>query len=613
MQFLRLFPLLALLLGTGTALNAQDRPNSPYRNPPNPTLAPFYHGVASGDPESDRVVLWTRVTTDSASVDVTWRIALDTAMTQIVQTGTATTDASRDYTVKVDVTGLQPYTFYYYEFEAYGRYSLIGRTRTLPVGSVDSLRFAVVSCSNYAEGYFNAYDRIRARNDVFAVIHLGDYIYEYGDGEYGDNRALEPAVEIITLADYRMRHSHYKLDPDLLRLHQQYPFFSVWDDHETANNAWAGGAGNHDPATEGNWFDRKSAGIRAYAEWMPLRLPDPNDTLRIYRRFPFGDLMDLNMLDTRLIGRDEQDGTNNTDPNRTLLGQQQFSWLTANMSASNAKWQVLGQQVMMAPLGAAGITFNDDQWDGYPAERTRLYDSVMTNGVENLVVLTGDIHTSWANDLPYQNYNQNTGAGSAGVEYVVTSVTSSNSPIPVPQFLLQLLNPHMKFIDLSQHGYLIFDVNRTRVQGEWWYVDAIDQPNPGENFEEAWISLDGSRHLTASPGPSVPSPTMVGTPAPFNTRNLDTGVEGIPVEALVIGTYPNPFHQWLDVQFFLPDNRSAQIGLFDVGGRLVMQQAVEPGMGMRRQRLNVGDLPKGSYFLTIQVGGTLHSTTVLKF
>jgi alkaline phosphatase D len=605
--------LLALLL-LPLMTNAQGLPPDPLRSNLDSTLVPFYHGVASGDPEADRVMIWTRITTDQPLVDVEWRVALDTAMSDVVASGTATTDADKDYTVKVDVSGLQPFTYYFYEFESEGQRSVRGRTRTLPVGTgVDSLRFAVVSCSNYSHGYFNAYERITARNDIFAVIHLGDYIYEYGDGEYGNERPLEPDVEIITLNDYRMRHSQYKLDADLMRLHQQYPFFTVWDDHETANNSWVGGAGNHD-ASEGDWFQRKSAGIRAYAEWMPLRLPDPQDTARIYRRFEFGDLLTLHMLDTRLIGRDEQDGTSNTAPERTLLGTQQYDWLTSGMSASPARWQVLGQQVMVAPLAAFGVPVNDDQWDGYPAERQRIYDHVIDNLVRNMVVLTGDIHTSWGNDLPNDGYNGTTGANSAGVEFVTTSVTSTSIDLPLPAALIQVLNPHIKYVDLTRKGYLIFDVNQQRVQGDWYYVDRVDAPSTVEAFGTARQSLDMSRRLTTAGGASVAGSSMVGVQAPLPPRtDLSVGIATPAKDVLLVGAYPNPFLDHVDIQYFARGGAEVMAELYDVAGNLLLQSSLgKPAAGVQIHRMDVPGLGSGSYVLRLTSGGNTMATRLIK-
>ncbi|MFC4818450.1 alkaline phosphatase D family protein [Flavobacterium sp. GCM10023249] len=275
------------------------------------SLFPFYHGVASGDPTTTNVILWTRVTPkNDAVIPVAWKVALDPKMQQVVQNGTFITNDSRDYTVKVDVTGLQPGKTYYYTFTALGVTSPTGRTRTVPTQNIEQLRFAVVSCSNYQNGYFNVYDRLAERNDIDAVIHLGDYIYEYEQGGFGYSEAIgrghEPQNEIITLDDYRVRHSFYKLDNALRRVHQQHPFIVVWDDHEFANDAYVSGAENHQPDTEGDWNTRKNNAWKAYFEWMPIRdnAIRPN---QIYRKIQYGNLVDLLLLDTRIEGRDQPD------------------------------------------------------------------------------------------------------------------------------------------------------------------------------------------------------------------------------------------------------------------------------------------------------------------
>ncbi|MBI3259327.1 MAG: alkaline phosphatase D family protein, partial [Ignavibacteriae bacterium] len=304
-------------------------------------LKPFYHGVASGDPLDDRVILWTRVTPETDGViEVKWKIATDTLLRNVVLSGNTTTDESKDYTVKVDAIGLKAATTYFYGFEAFGRKSLTGRTRTAPIGSVEHLRFAVVSCSNYQQGFFNAYGRIAERKDLDAIIHLGDYIYEYAEGEYGYSKEVgrghRPKNEAISLTDYRIRHSFYKLDPDLRRAHQQHPFIPIWDDHESANDSYKDGADNHDSTKEGSWNDRKYSSQQAYFEWMPIR-PQSNSN-KIYRKISYGNLLDLILLDTRLEGRDKQLGTIDTahqrvidtsvwkSSNRTILGDEQCNW-----------------------------------------------------------------------------------------------------------------------------------------------------------------------------------------------------------------------------------------------------------------------------------------------
>lgn len=273
-----------------------------------PELYPFYHGVASGDPLSDRVIIWTRVTPENgSSVSVDWKICTDVNLTQVVNSGTVLTGEQQDFTVKIDVTGLQPGTTYYYGFSTLGRNSLTGRTKTAP-SDANNLKFAVVSCSNFQHGYFSAYKYISERNDLNAVIHLGDYIYEYEAGEFSSdevNRPHVPENEMVSLDDYRVRHSLYKLDPDLRAVHQQHPFITVWDDHEFANDAFKDGAQNHQPDTEGPWDERKNNAWKSYFEWMPIRenSKSPNS---IYRKIQYGNLVDLIMLDTRIEDRDEQ-------------------------------------------------------------------------------------------------------------------------------------------------------------------------------------------------------------------------------------------------------------------------------------------------------------------
>ena len=365
---------------------------------------PFLHGVASGDPLANRVVIWTRVTREGASeaIKVKWSIATDAAMSSLVKEGNATATPERDFTVKVDVKGLEPGRTYYYRFETEGETSRVGRTRTLPVGDVSKARFAVVSCSNYELGYFNAYREIALQKDLNAVLHLGDYIYEYGPGLGGyttpataiglvpkpRDKKLKPAEEIIALDQYRARHALYKTDRDLQKLHARHAVINIWDDHEVANDAWKKGAENHDPATEGDWQARKRAGIQAFYEWLPIREPadgDPIDEATgnpddLYRIFDFGGLARLVMLDTRQAGRDQQLSAGDLIgvysgvppygpfPNdvrtggapRQLLGRPQAAWFDDQIAGSTQTWQLIGNQVLMfyqasPDLGATSV------------------------------------------------------------------------------------------------------------------------------------------------------------------------------------------------------------------------------------------------------------------
>ena len=526
----------------------------------------FQHGVASGDPLQDRVILWTRVTprldaTEPApagredderedddvrrdgKVMVHFVVALDPRFKRLVARGKFKPGPERDHTVKIDVTGLRPDTTYYYQFRAQGVISAIGRTKTLPKGNgkgeAQHLRMAVVSCSNFAYGYFNAYRQIAERADLDMVVHLGDYIYEYGDGQYGDVRPCEPAHEIVTLADYRMRHAQYKRDADSQAMHRQHPLIAIWDDHETANNAWLDGAENHQGDTEGAWPERVKAALQAYYEWMPVRVVDPANLRRNSRSFAFGNLVDLIMLEERLAGRAQQlDGSIPTplglaftqtgafaDPARQLLGATDEAWLFDKLRTSTAKWKVLGQGVMFAQLkvrGApnalgGGIFFNSDQWDGYQPARNRVYDVIKgvngaNNGakpVNNVVVLTGDIHSAWAADLTQDpnnpepslgGYNPLTGEGSLAVEFVGTSVSSPgvNDPTGAVANSLKPANPHFKHIDLDKRGYMLIDANAQRCVCEFWQVDTAAAISNVQTLGAALEVRDGLNRLQVS-------------------------------------------------------------------------------------------------------------------
>ena len=337
------------------------------------TVFVFGHGVASGDPLADAVIIWTRVTPSDTSADaqVGWVVASDEAMTNVVASGSVYTDSKRDFTVKVDVTGLSADTVYYYQFAGKdGAVTPVGQTRTLPVGSVDSVKLAVCSCANLPAGYFNVYNEI-ANSDADVVVHLGDYIYEYGANEYptaaSQVRDPDPLVEVLTLTHYRARYAKYRTDTALQLAHQKKPFICVWDDHELANDTWKGGAENHNE-DEGSFEERRAAAIQAYHEWLPIR--SGSDTAKIWRAFEFGNLVNLTMLDTRMYARDKvlsySDYTTIVDgkpvidavafqaaladQGRGLLGSEQQQFAIGSMFNNNATWQVLGQQVLMGRI-----------------------------------------------------------------------------------------------------------------------------------------------------------------------------------------------------------------------------------------------------------------------
>jgi alkaline phosphatase D len=348
-----------------------------------PKPATFAFGVASGDPLTDRVILWThaKIADSTSNVALTWQVATDIAFANIVKSGRLETTEASGFTGKVDATGLTAGNSYFYRFvDDAGSKSSVGITRTLVASSATSVKLAVFSCALYSEGYFHAYDSA-AKSDAQYAIHLGDYIYEYGSDpvKFGNsnvpgNRIASPANDIVTMNDYRTRYALYRSDLNLQALHAKMPWITVWDDHEFANNAYAGGAENHNPATQGDWTTRKNIAAKVYHEWMPIRT-DFSDLLKIYRRFDFGSLFTLHMLDTRIEGRVRQYanfGDPLTTPNyqyadyvagltpgaggippdavRTMISTAQQNWLTSGMAASTASWQFLGNQDIMARM-----------------------------------------------------------------------------------------------------------------------------------------------------------------------------------------------------------------------------------------------------------------------
>ncbi|MFG2548780.1 alkaline phosphatase D family protein [Streptomyces sp. NPDC048581] len=497
----------------------------------------FLHGVASGDPLPDGVLLWTRVTpTPEATpgsglgpdTEVSWIVARDKALTTIVAKGSTTARAASDHTVKADIRGLEPATDYWFRFSAGGTDSPVARTRTAPAAnaSVAGLRFGVASCANWEGGYFSAYRHLAARGDLDAWLHLGDYIYEYGTGEYGTRgtvvRQTTPTHEILTLADYRIRHGKYKTDPDLQALHAKAPVIAIWDDHEIANDAWSGGAENHTEGTEGAWAARQAAAKQAYFEWMPVRPAIAGTT---YRRLRFGKLADLSLLDLRSF-RSQQVSVGNgevDDPDRTLTGRAQLDWLKAGLKSSDTTWRLVGNSVMISPfaigsltadllgplakllgLPQEGLALNPDQWDGYTDDRRELLAHLRANAIRNTVFLTGDIHMAWANDVPVDAGTYPLSA-SAATEFVVTSVTSDNlddivkvpegtvSPIASP--IIKAANRHVHWVDTDRHGYGVLDITADRAQMDYYVLSDKTKQNATASWARSYRTRSGTQKV----------------------------------------------------------------------------------------------------------------------
>lgn len=504
----------------------------------------FEHGVASGDPFSTSVILWTRVTpNEEGSVSVIWEIDADPDFPNPT-TGSAEARREKDFTVKIEATDLQPGTSYHYRFRVGDDVSPTGQTKTLPEGSPEQVRFAVVSCSNYEHGYFNVYDLIAQRSEDYdALIHLGDYYYEYGADYYDapdkpQGRVHEPAHEIISLSDYRTRHAQYRRDPNLQAATAALPLIAIWDDHETSNDSWQNGAQNHN-ADEGDWEERKQAALRAYYEWMPVREPKPGRAREtFYRSFQFGDLLTLIGVETRLTARAEPliienyvdeitadvDGFRDTylnDPARDMFGAEQRDFIVQTFAQSKkegVRWRMLANQVILGRLMTPDFTpyvtqeavtaiekdwpgihdfltlskynlpFYPDSWDGYPVARERFYDALDEAGVNDLLVLTGDAHEFWANDLTREDGTK------MGAEFVTSSVTSKTltaylgDATAQHNLLMTRENEDARYYSALHNGYIDVELGRSSGRVTFHAVDQVNNREFGA-FRQASFSI----------------------------------------------------------------------------------------------------------------------------
>ena len=504
----------------------------------------FSHGVASGDPRQDSMVLWTRYLSPDP-VNLRVEVAEDEAFGRIVARGEAFASPATDCVAKIRATGLEAGRRYFYRFTAPGgERSETGRTQTLPVGRVDRFRVAVFSCANATSGWFNAYAHAAARNDIDLVLHLGDYIYESPLDRpdavemLAERRSLAPSHETLSLIDYRLRYASYRADPDLAALHRAFPMVAVPDDHESANNAWSGGASGHQP-DEGSWEVRKAAAVRAWAEWLPMGEG-------AYGHYEIGDLASLYRLETRLTGRDRQldiepviagsrdipkavaafKARDLADPHRTMMGAAQEKWLYDGFRRSGGQkaWQILAQQVIMGPmmlpetmtqwfadpatldaearqeleiaamLGRADVPARFDRWDGYPAARNRLLGAAQAAGA-NLITLSGDSHNAWA-------YNLSANGKPAGVEFAGQSVSSfgmerrftADSTRIAADLLAR--NPELKWCDTQHRGYMTIDITPDAVEAEWLFLPSNTVRSTAPTGRKTLAVSKGQRLLT---------------------------------------------------------------------------------------------------------------------
>ncbi|MFP5256208.1 MAG: alkaline phosphatase D family protein [Acidimicrobiia bacterium] len=523
-------------LGALAAAPVLRRPQASRRGGPGGGDELFRWGVASFDPTASGILLWTRARPDDGSpVPLRWQLFADADLTRPVAGGTATAEAGADHCVTVEATGLPAGGIWWYRFETAdgSAASPTGRTRTLPEGPVARWRVATVSCSRYAAGGFAAY-RALAGREVDLVVHLGDYVYEDGAS---DARAHDPPEELRTLDQYRRRYAQHREDPDLQALHARHPMVAVWDDHELAGNAWRDGAQGHDPSTGGPWDARRRAATQAHGEWVPGRTRTGEDgRLVAWRSVLVGDLAEVLVLDAR-SWRDRQP-TAATEVaqgrDRDLLGPEQRAWLEARLTRSDRPpWVLLANQVMLHPLrvpvpsaavGAQveaqgflvvdGLALNPDQWDGYPAEREALLAAAGPEG--GVVVLTGDVHSSWGWEGPGTDDD----GRPAMVELVTPSVSAASlgDRLPVPPTVLEAaiaaVDPDLAYVELTRHGYLLVDLGADEAQAEWWYVDPADPAS--QAFGAARRTPRATpMHLAAVAGPRPdPAPTTTTTTVP---------------------------------------------------------------------------------------------------
>lgn len=612
-------------------------------------LKPFYHGVASGDPTSSSVIIWTRVTTEvDGPVLLNYEVSTDKDMNNIILDGTVTAEPERDYCVKIDLQGLDAGTTYYFQFEYDGMKSIIGRTRTASApGSKEHLRFAVISCVNYQWGFFNALERIADRDDLDAVIHMGDYIYEYASTGYSHPDFVEffphvPDKETIEIADYRLRYSQYRLDPMMIRMHQQHPMIAVWDDHESTNDSYRDGAQNHQE-NEGDWGERVNVATQVYEEWMPIRIPNQSDKREIYRQIKYGDMLDLYMLELRLTGKDLPMGSKAAglpatelspeemlelaNPDRKIMDDKQFGWLLNGLSTSTAQWKLMGSSVMMVPFPAF---FNPDAWDGYYVQRETLFGQLLGAGVSNVGTISGDFHMSFASNLVTNSYTNPADAQLVGFEFTTPSVSSANlneqSVLPVTDpstgetTIINPLEmnlpersdiaiaieqgavagqPWFHYANSDQHGYIVVDITEEKIQCDFFHVGDVRTKTDIEIHSASAVVQNGSPLVSmlnineTGPATGKANPPELA-PFPEILTIEDDGV-------LAMGVFPNPADHTTQISFAVNNPQNVIVSLIDFNGNEIAIIANDYfDKGVNAIPINISSFGNGTYLVKIQ-------------
>ncbi len=558
---------------------------------------PFTYGVTSGDPTIDRVIIWTRIESNQLE-SVTWQMSKDSLFSSIDQTGTFITDSQRDWTVKVDVENLEAQTNYYYRFISQeGEFSDVGHAKTAPISDYDHSRLAIMSCSSIYSGFFNAYQRIAERKDLDLIIHVGDYIYDFVDADE-QVRVPEPfPIDPITLSEWRERHRYYLMDPNLRAARKAHPWIVLWDNHDVDGQA-------------GHEF----APIQAFMEYVPVRLPNPNDSTLIYRKIAYGSLMDIFVTDVLIYKSQDtlSDGT------LSMIGNTQYDWLTQNLASSTAKWKLLPMQNLMAGwsvqnvpsfvgIGQNGV-LDPSNWDGYDADRDRLLNYISTNNIDNVIALSGDSHVSIVADLttdPQNNsiYNSQTGQGSVAVEFLPTSITRGNFDeigfgwaIGIVTPIMEAENPNHVFMNLVNHGYGLLDVKQDSCVAELWYSEILNASNI-EDFERGYIVKDGENHWRRNQTTQATPPKTEGSVSISEKENF------------AFKLYPNPAKKT-----FVIENdgnyKVASISLISTDGKVSknLKPITESGT---KQSFSLTGIQTGTYQLKITTNKGVFSSKLM--
>lgn len=510
------------------------------------THAPFYYGVASGDPMDNKVIIWTHITTNQPVASVVYEMATDSLFTNIIANGSFITNDSLDYTVKIDVAGLSANTTYFYRFkDNNNNYSVIGRTKTAPNTAVSDLKFAVVSCSSIYSGYFNSYRSIAGRSDLNAIIHLGDYIYE--DMVFNEEVRVPANIPVyqppINKEQWRTIHKFWLLDPDLRAARQRHPFIQLWDNHDT----------------DGLHFDCKESS-EAFMNWTPTR-ENTTNYQKIYRQLKYGSLLDVFILDIALWrGIDVISGAD-----KSCLGNEQFNWFKNAIQTSTAKWKIVGSQKMFSHwsvpslatiLGNGGVV-NPNSWDGCVAERDRILNLFDSNNINNVVLISGDSHVSLAADVPYtpfdsNTYNDTTGFGSLCIEFAPASISRGNfDEKGLSESLINTVlqfsneeNINQHYLELTKHGYGIMHFNNDSLKAQYWYCDILEKNNL-DTLGKELVVFNGENHWKRKSF----------TPNSINEKNIQNK------NIFISKPYPNPADKEVsfDIEFKTNENFKVSI------------------------------------------------------